>query len=49
MTGWCDVGMVRKGTLDKGAETNEILKEYEYSEAGIAKLISIGITANSAN
>jgi crotonobetainyl-CoA:carnitine CoA-transferase CaiB-like acyl-CoA transferase len=38
---------VRKAAPDKGAETDEILKEYGYGEAEIAKLKAGGITAAS--
>lgn len=35
---------VRKAALDKGAETDEILKEYGYSETEIAKMKAGGVT-----
>ncbi len=38
---------VRKAAPDKGAETDEILKEYGYSDADIARLKAGGITAGA--
>jgi formyl-CoA transferase len=38
---------VRKAAPDKGAETDEVLKEYGYTDAEIDKLKAGGITAAS--
>jgi crotonobetainyl-CoA:carnitine CoA-transferase CaiB-like acyl-CoA transferase len=38
---------VRKAAPDKGAETDEVLKEFGYSEAEITKLKAAGVTAGS--
>jgi crotonobetainyl-CoA:carnitine CoA-transferase CaiB-like acyl-CoA transferase len=38
---------VRNAAPDRGAETDEILKEYGYSDADVAKLKADGVTASS--
>lgn len=38
---------VRNAAPDRGAETDEVLKEYGYSEAEIAKLKADGVTTGS--
>jgi formyl-CoA transferase len=38
---------VRKAAPDKGAETDEVLKEFGYSEAEITKLKAAGVTEAS--
>jgi crotonobetainyl-CoA:carnitine CoA-transferase CaiB-like acyl-CoA transferase len=45
VAGCCGIGVVRNPAPDRGAETDEILKEYGFSDEEIENLKNNGITA----